>query len=218
MDRYARLAGLYDLLSAEPVYRAGRAAAIPALQLRPGDRVLDIGCGTGLNFPMLLAQVGPSGRVVGVDRSGQMLRAARRKVGRRHADNVILVQADATRLPDDQVLAEAESDRGYDAVLFTYSLSLMSPWADAWRSATALLRDGGRVAVVDMQLPTGVARVASPLARLACALGGSDIEAHPWRAVEREATSVDSWGLRGGHIQVRVGTWSKTGTGTRLAR
>jgi len=130
----------------------------------PATGCFDICCGTGLNFPMLLEQVGPSGRVVGVDRSAQMLRAAGRKLGRWHADNVILVQADATRLPGDQVLAEAESGRGYDAVLFTYSLSLMSPWSAAWHSATALLRDGGRVAVVDMQLPAGAARVASPLA------------------------------------------------------
>ena len=69
------------------------------------------------------------GRVVGVDRSSDMLRAARRKLGPWRADNVILVQADATRLPDEQILAQTEGARGYDAVLFTYSLSLMSPSA-----------------------------------------------------------------------------------------
>lgn len=212
MDRYARFARLYDVLSAEPVYRAGRIVAIPALHLAPGDRVLDIGCGTGLNFPMLLEQVGPSGRVVGVDQSAQMLSAARRKCIRWNADNVTLVQADATRLPADRLLAEVGTSRGYDAVLFTYSLSLMSGWTDAWRSGTGLVRNGGRMAVVDMQMPVRAARVTSPLARLSCALGGSDIGARPWQAVEHETTCVDTWSLRGGHIQVRVGTWRTAGT------
>lgn len=209
MDRYARFARLYDALAAEPVYRAGREVAIAALGLRPGDRVLDIGCGTGLNFPLLLRGVGPTGRVVGVDRSSQMLDSAQARAHRLHATNVALVCADATALPADRLLAEACSDRGYDAVLFTYSLSVMPQWERAWHSATALLRDGGRAAVVDMQLPRGVARLGSPLARLACSLGGSDIAAHPWQALELAATDLDSWALRGGHIQVRVGTLSR---------
>ncbi len=197
------MARWYDVLAGERVYAVGRDVAISALRLGSGDRVLDVGCGTGLNFGRLLDSVGPMGRVVGVDRSPAMLGVARRKFP--ELDRVVLIHADATQLPRDRLIEAAAPATAYDAVLFTYSLSLMPQWPIAWRQATALLRDGGRVAVVDMQLPVGRARLAAPAARIACALGGSDPTARPWELLEREASDVESWSLRGGHIQVRVG-------------
>lgn len=198
-------------MAAEPVYRAGRRAGIGALNLRAGDRVLDVGCGTGLNFRLLHDAVGPTGRVVGVDLSGDMLRQAEQKVRRHGWSNVGLVQADATTLADDGL--PGEDDRPFDGVLFTYALSLMPSWERAWHGATRLLRPGGRAAIVDMQLPTGRAAVFSPLARWACHLGGADIEAHPWTALERDGRDVARKGLRGGHIQVRSGTVDPEGAG-----
>ena len=66
--RYRTSARFYDVISAEwPVYRAGRAAAIDLLALRPGHRVLDIGCGTGVNFPLVQDRIGPTGLITGVD-------------------------------------------------------------------------------------------------------------------------------------------------------
>ncbi len=207
-ERYGLFAGLYDVVSAEPVYRPGRVRGIEGLRLRPGDHVLDVGCGTGWNFPILHEVVGPSGRIVGVDLSADMLAQARRKVRRRSWANVDLVNADATELALRQVAdaARESSDRPFDAVLFTYSLSLIPDWPRAWHATSSLVRAGGRASVVDMQSPVGLARVTTPLAKLACALGGSDIEAHPWTLLEQEATDVDAWSLRGGHIQVRSGT------------
>ena len=96
-QRYTSVARFYDLVSAEPVYRRGRRLAIPLLDLRPGDTVVDIGCGTGLNFPLLAQAVGRQGHVVGIDASTQMLaQAGRRRLGSA-APRVQLVRADATR-------------------------------------------------------------------------------------------------------------------------
>ena len=47
-------------------------------------------------------------------------------------------------------------------------------WEQAWAGALAAVRPGGRAAVVDLAVPTGPVRVLAPLARVACALGGSD--------------------------------------------
>lgn len=205
MARYTYSASWYDTMSAEPVYRVGRECAIPALHLQAGSRVLDIGCGTGLNFPLLLEAVGPRGQVVGVDRSRQMLEVARRKTVQAPPGNVALIQGNAEQL--DQAASGLDgSVASFDAVLFTYSLSLMSNFQEAWRQATSMVRPGGRVAIVDMQPPHGWARLLDPVARLACRLGGSDINARPWTLLERTAHDVQSWSLRGGHVQVRAGT------------
>lgn len=204
-QRYGWAAPAYDLVSFEwPVYRAGRVAGVEALGLKAGDSVLDLGCGTGLSLPLLRDAVGPAGHVVGVDASRAMLTHARRRVRSAGWSNVELVHSDAagTAILDDGVGAGGTP---FDAAIFVYALSLMSPWEDAWAQAVRLVRPGGRLAVVDMALPTGCARPFGPLARLACLLGGADIDAHPWTAVERDLTDVTAATLRGGHLQVRAG-------------
>ncbi len=83
LPRYSLGARFYDGRSGErPVYRAGRLRGIAALHLSPGARVLDVGCGTGLNLAPVLSRIGPAGRVLGVDRSDAMLAQARALGGR----------------------------------------------------------------------------------------------------------------------------------------
>ena len=208
--RYRTSARFYDLISAEwPVYRAGRVAAIDLMALRPGHRVLDIGCGTGLNFSLVQDRIGPTGSITGVDASAQMLAQAQRRTRAAGWGNVRLIEADATTL-DAHALGVAGD---FDAVISTYAVSLMANWPQAVSLMIAAARPGGRVAVVDMQTPVGSARVWTPLARLACLLGGSDIEAHPWTAIEAALTDVHRVSTRGGHIQVRVGSVPEIPTG-----
>ncbi|MEX5303140.1 class I SAM-dependent methyltransferase [Kocuria sabuli] len=208
-DEYAAFAPFYDLLSAEhPVYRAGRRAGAAALAPRPGDQVLDVGCGTGLNFALLQEVVGSTGRIVGIDRSPRMLDRARRRVRRRGWRNVILLEADATTLSAEGIGARIASAGGRersDAALATYALSLMPDWEGAWQRMLALCAPAASLAVVDLQEPTGAFSVLRPLARLSCRLGGSDVHAHPWHALERDCTDVVATSARGGHLQIRAG-------------
>ncbi len=120
-ERYAAGARWYDLISAEPVYRAGRRIGIAQLGLHEGDTVIDIGCGTGLNFPLIQDAIGATGRLVGLDASADMLSQARRRADRRGWANVDLLQADATTVAPDAVIAVLGSRA--DAVLATYALS-----------------------------------------------------------------------------------------------
>lgn len=209
-ETYRRFAPLYDLFSGEyPVYRAGRILGVQGLGLSPGAQVVDVGCGTGLNFALLRRAVGPAGIIVGIDRSAEMLRQARRKADRQGWDNVVLVQADATTYGVDDVQRRIRAGGGRplaDAALATYALSLMTPWEQAWHRMLDLTAPGGMVSVVDMQEPEGPYRAMVPLARLACRLGGADINAHPWEAVERDCTGVVAHSARGAHLQIRTGT------------
>src|SRR5215211_7715365 len=80
---YRRYASVYDALFG-PVLQPGRKAVLEALECRPGERVLEVGVGTGLSLPLYPGYV----RVTGVDVSREMLEKARMRVRRRQLTNV----------------------------------------------------------------------------------------------------------------------------------
>ncbi|MCK4658533.1 MAG: methyltransferase domain-containing protein [Phycisphaerae bacterium] len=114
----------------------GREAALDALCLTAGDRVLEVGCGTGLNLVRIAGRVGEHGCVVGVDISCHMLARARR----RRRGNIYLIQADAARLA---------LRMRFDAVLMSYSLTMIPDWRGALQQACDLLKPGGIIVVLD---------------------------------------------------------------------
>jgi len=72
-----------------------RQRAVQLLQLKPGDRVLDVGCGPGGAFPYLVDAVGPSGEVVGVEISPEIAINARRRIEKNRWGNVQVIVSDA---------------------------------------------------------------------------------------------------------------------------
>ncbi|MFF0776979.1 methyltransferase domain-containing protein [Streptomyces sp. NPDC003720] len=112
------------------------AAAVAEMGLRPGDRVLDAGCGTGRALPPLRAAVGPAGVVVGVDLTPAMLQAAVR-AGRDRAGRLLL--ADVAALP----LCRGALDAVFAAGLIAH---LPEPVANL-RELARVVRPGGRLAL-----------------------------------------------------------------------
>lgn len=106
-DRYRLHAADYD--KGKRFSDRIRPNAIRRLDLKPGETVLDLGCGTGLSFDMLQEGVGPQGRIIGVELSPDMLDIAQQKVNRNGWENVTLLQGDAREVeipgPLDAVLA-----------------------------------------------------------------------------------------------------------------
>jgi demethylmenaquinone methyltransferase/2-methoxy-6-polyprenyl-1,4-benzoquinol methylase len=171
--RYDRIARTYGTL--EPLYLVfppARRRAVAALGLNAGDTVLEIGAGTGRNFPYLVEAVGPSGTVIGVDASPGMLAEARRLIERNGWSNVELLQQDATQL---------EVDREVDGVLFSLSYSAMPEPRPALARAWERLRPSSRVVVLDAGLTQGGPwRLIAPIARLLVKYAPGDAYSDPW--------------------------------------
>lgn len=125
---YAEWARVYDWFARATASVGGvRAGCVRALDLDPGDTVVEFGCGPGVNLPALREAVGPTGRVVGVDLTRAMLDRARGLVERRGWENVSLVQGDATEPPirtADGVLAT------FVTSLFPDPYAVVSAWCD----------------------------------------------------------------------------------------
>ncbi|WP_336000043.1 class I SAM-dependent methyltransferase [Halorientalis halophila] len=141
-DFYGRWAHLYDRLATAPGVRSWRRRAAAALDLEPGDTVVEMGCGTGANFPSLCERVGPEGRVVGVDLTPAVLERARARSADRGWANVHCCLGDATRPPVSGPV---------DAVLGTFVLGMFPDPAAAIAEWCELCRPGGRVAVCNFQ-------------------------------------------------------------------
>jgi ubiquinone/menaquinone biosynthesis C-methylase UbiE len=171
--KYDRLARFYSTL--EPLYLIfprARRKAVAALNLNPGDVVLEIGAGTGRNFPYLVDAVGPSGKVIGVDASEGMLAEAARLIKRRGWSNVELLRQDAAQL---------KVDRDLDGVLFSLSYSAMPEPRPALARAWERLRPSARVVVMDMGLTEGrLGKVLAPIGRLLVKLTPGDVYSDPW--------------------------------------
>jgi ubiquinone/menaquinone biosynthesis C-methylase UbiE len=146
---YRKSAKHYDITSRlypVPGYPqvAQRLRTVQALGLRPGASVVDVACGTGLNFALLEQAIGPGGRIVGVDLTDAMLDQARERIKANGWDNISLVQSDA---------AEFEFPPQVDAILSTYALSQVPDCAAVIAHGAAALSAGGRWAVLDLKVP-----------------------------------------------------------------
>jgi S-adenosylmethionine-diacylgycerolhomoserine-N-methlytransferase len=144
MDRmYRRQRHIYDL--SRKFYLLGRDEAIARLRPAPGDKVLEIGCGTGRNL-VKLAQAYPEARLFGLDVSREMLATAAASTTRAgFTSRIVLARADATAF-DPQGLFGCVS---FERVMISYALSMIPPWRDALGRALDVIAPGGSLEIVD---------------------------------------------------------------------
>ncbi len=151
-----------------------RQKAVQLLQLKPGNRVLDVGCGPGGSFPYLVDAVGPSGEVIGVEISPEVAINARRRIEKNRWRNVLVIEADARTV---------ELQDKFDGVL-------MFAAADVYASPQALanlfpyLKNDARVVAFGAKLShRRSGKVLNPLLRLLWKLSFSSTPAvnyEPW--------------------------------------
>jgi ubiquinone/menaquinone biosynthesis C-methylase UbiE len=182
IETYRKKAKHFDIVSRlypVPGYpqRTQCRRAVQALRLRPGGTVVDIACGTGQNFPLIEQEIGPDGRIIGVDLTDAMLAQAQRRIEHKGWSNVSLVQADA---------AHYAFPAEVDAILSTYALSHVPECGDVIAHGAEALARGGRWVVLDLKAPDNPPRL---LVQLGTALGrrfGSTDEwlaRRPWEGI-----------------------------------
>ncbi len=195
IETYRKKAKHYDVTSRlypVPGYpqRAQRIQAVRALGLRAGDTVVDMACGTGLNFRLLEKVVGPRGRIVGVDLTDAMLARAQDRIETNGWSNVSLVQADA---------ADFDFPTEVDAILSTYALSQVPECAEVIAHGAAALSEGGRWAVLDLKVPdhtpAWIAQLGTAIVRPFAAIDEWTMR-RPWEAIRvamQEELADFSW-------------------------
>jgi phosphatidylethanolamine/phosphatidyl-N-methylethanolamine N-methyltransferase len=158
---YRRYASVYDAVFG-PVLQSGRKAVVQALGLRPGDRVLEVGVGTGLSLPLYPRDV----RITGIDVSREMLEKARRRVSRRRLANVeALLEMDAERM--------SFPDASFDKVVAMYVVSVVERPAKLLEELHRVCRPHGEIYLVNHVRSDNrfIAAVEKGLARFSDKLG-----------------------------------------------
>jgi S-adenosylmethionine-diacylgycerolhomoserine-N-methlytransferase len=162
-------------------YLLGRDRMVANLHPAAGARVLEIGCGTGRNL-VHAARRYPQARFFGIDVSTEMLTSAMSAIARADlADRIRLAQADATSANPQLLFAVA----GFDEVMISYSLSMISEWQHVLEGAVRLLSPGGRLHVVDFGNLEHLPAMRAPLLRWLALFGVT-----PRDALEQELSAL----------------------------
>lgn len=199
---YDRAVWLYYLVGM-PI-RKWRRMAVDALNLNRGDTVVEIGCGTGLNFALLERAIGREGRIIGIDISDAMLDRAKALVRDEKWQNVELISCSASDFTfPDQI----------DGILATGVLSYEPEFDRVIERGASALDPGGKWAILDYKMPSGWQRTFAPLfIALGSSFGVSRnfMERHIWKSVERHLRQTKMQELYGGFVYLVSGEAAST--------
>lgn len=204
LDVYRKRARHYDL-AANAYYLLGfrewayRKRAIAALRLRPGDTVVEIGCGTGLNFGLLEDAIGTEGRLIGGDLTDAMLSQARERVAASGWRNVELVESSAAafRFPPE-----------VDGIVSTFALTLEPDFDRVIKDGAQALKPGRRWVILDLKLPSDWLRHLAPALIFLVrpfAVSAEVAKRHPWESLRQHLKHVIVQELYFGVTYVAVG-------------
>lgn len=204
MGWYDLFSGFYDR-SLEPLYREQRRLAADALELAGGQVVLDLPCGTGQSFDVIVPAIGPEGALLGVDLSSGMLRKAAARAKAAGWTHVHLLERDVHALDAatvEQLLGRA---RALDRLHVFLGLTAFPEWERAFEHLWSMLAPGGRCVIVDVHAarPGLQGRMVNLVAR-------ADIRRETWTVLERLAkgysrVELPSQKQHGGQLFLAVG-------------
>jgi len=181
LNRLFRAFPDFDPPFIEPV----RQKAVELLHLKAGDRVLDVGCGSGGSFPYLVRAVGQSGQVVGVEISPEIIINAKRRIAKNGWRNVQVIEAAAQ---------DVHLTGLFDGLLMFAAADVYAT-EEALENIAPHLRGNARVAAFGAKLSSkGVGRSLNPVLRMLFNLSFSTTprpDYEPWRSVAKRVEKLD---------------------------
>lgn len=204
IELYRKRAKHYDI-TANLYYLIGfrdwnyRKLAVSALKPARGDTVIEIGCGTGLNFYLLQELVGPEGKIIGVDLTDYMIAQAKKRVERYKWSNVELVECDAAKYKFPDMV---------DGILSTFAITFIPEFDLVIQKGCKALAPSKRFVILDFKLPSNRLPFLAPLGVLITSPFGVSLETasrHPWESVDKYLSNSTITELYGGFAYIVTG-------------
>lgn len=148
MKWYDIFSNYYDTFL-EKLYFDSRKRAVELLDLKDGQTIIDIACGTGANFRHLQS-ANSNIEIYGTDYSEGMLNKGKETVNKNNWKNISLFKADARELSLDFIKEQTDKDLRFDSVLCVLGLSVIPEWEQVLDKMLDLLIDGGKIVIVDV--------------------------------------------------------------------
>ena len=183
MKWYDIIAPIYDK-AIRKLYLPYRQKVIKSLQLQSGQTVLDLGCGSGLNFELIIDAIGPQGILIGVDFSAKMLMRAKQTIDKHGWKNVFLLQQDATKLNIKELNIHSSSDIRIDRILCTLGLSVFPDWQLVFEKSFNILEPNGKFGIMDLYNNKRTFQT-----RMVNFLADSDISRKVWEPLQKISTN-----------------------------
>ena len=187
IEYYDKISGIYDFIS-NWYYKNARKYAIEKLKIVKGQTVLNLPCGTGVNFKHFQKYLKNSGLIIGIDLSKGMLEQAERKTKKNGWMNIDLVLENATKI--DQIWFEEYSKSNeqnkVDAVFCDLGLSGLPEWQNIIDNMISILEPNGRIVILDWYLEKS-----SPLAKFVKWIGKGEVDRPLWQYLKTKVSDFE---------------------------
>lgn len=200
---YNKLSGVYDFIS-NWYYKKPRHKAVEELQLKKNQTVLNVPCGTGVNFKYFQQYLKNTGLIIGIDLSAGMLHKAEQKIKKNQWSNIKIELNNATKI-DPKWLEDYAKHKGaitIDAIFCDLGLSGLPEWKNIVDNMISLLEPGGRIVILDWYIKTPGLK-----AKFIKWIGKGEVTRPIWQYLESRISDFKlANSFRGGNIFVASGT------------
>ncbi len=147
MQWYDKIAKVYDF-SSYWFYKKTRKTLINGLDLKKGDRILIIACGTGQNFSLIENKIGKEGEIIAVDISEGMLNEAKKRIIKNKWQNIKLIHKDVREINAD-FFEKENIDINFDIIIGVLAFSVIPDWKKVINTSKSLLKKQGKIGLLD---------------------------------------------------------------------
>jgi len=192
---YNKFSKVYDWLSPKWYYHNARNYAIQQLQLKQGQTVLNLPCGTGQNFEYFQKYLNETGLIIGIDLSDGMLKKAKKKKEANDWQNIQIYKGNATKITNDWLKKNTSVQTKVDAIICDLGLSGFPKWKMVIDNMLELLKPNGLLVIMDWYVPKPTLR-----GEFIKWIGGGEVNRPIYQYLETKVAnfSVDTSFNRGG--------------------